>query len=152
METPMPSTRRLPTLAPLLLTLVGAPVLAQDVDPATLYEVTTEGTSTQVKAGGQGTFVLAIKSKPGAHVSDEAPLKLELTGKQLTPALKTLTREQSVAKKADGQQFVDPRFEVPFTAVSAGKGTLDATLTFFICTEKICARQKKTFSLPVEVQ
>ena len=51
----MPSTRRLPTLAPLLLTLVGAPVLAQDVDPATLYEVTTEGTSTQVKAGGQGT-------------------------------------------------------------------------------------------------
>ncbi|CAM4283301.1 protein-disulfide reductase DsbD family protein [Corallococcus soli] len=148
----MPSPRRFPHLATLLLTLVSAPVLAQDVDPATLYEVTTEGTSTQVKAGGQGTFVLAIKSKAGAHVSDEAPLKLELKGTQLTPAQKTLTLEQSVAKKAQGQQYVDPRFEVPFTAATAGKGTLDATLTFFICTEKICARQKKTFSLPVEVQ
>ncbi|MCY1035459.1 hypothetical protein OV207_28715 [Corallococcus sp. BB11-1] len=148
----MPSPRRFPHLATLLLTLVSAPVLAQDVDPATLYEVTTEGTSTQVKAGGQGTFVLAIKSKAGAHVSDEAPLKLELKGTQLTPAQKTLTLEQSVAKKAQGQPYVDPRFEVPFTAATAGKGTLDATLTFFICTEKICARQKKTFSLPVEVQ
>jgi hypothetical protein len=29
---------------------------------------------------------------------------------------------------------------------------LDAKLTFFICTEKICARQQKTFSIPVEVQ
>jgi hypothetical protein len=145
--------RRLPKLAPLLLSLVAAPVLAQDVDPATLYEVSTEGTSAQVKAGGQGTFVLAIKSKAGAHVSDEAPLKLELSGKQVTPAQKTLTREQSVAKKAPGQAFVDPRFEVPFTAAAAaGKGTVDATLTFFICTEKICARQKKTLSLPVEVQ
>jgi hypothetical protein len=148
----MPSSRSLSTLAPLLMTLVGAPVLAQDVDPATLYDVSTEGTSTQVKAGGRGTFVLSIKPKPGAHVSDEAPLKLELKSQQLTPEQKTLSLAQSVAKKAEGQQYADPRFEVPFTAATAGKGTLDATLTFFICTEKICARQKKVFSLPVEVQ
>jgi hypothetical protein len=122
------------------------------VDPSTLYEVSTEGTSTQVKAGEQGVFVLSIKSKPGAHVSDEAPLKLELKGTQLTPTKEKLALADSVAKKAAGQAFVDPRFEVPFKASAAGKGTLDAKLTFFICSEQLCARQQKTFSIPVEVR
>ncbi|WP_426751446.1 hypothetical protein [Myxococcus sp. Y35] len=144
--------RRLSSLAALLAAVTcSAPVLAADVDPASLYEVSTDGTSTQVKAGEKGTFVLAIKSKAGAHVSDEAPLKLEVKGTQLTPAKEKLSLADSVAKKAEGQEFADPRFEVPFTAAAAGKGSVDAKLTFFICTEKICARQQKTFSLPVEV-
>jgi hypothetical protein len=105
-----------------------------------------------VKAGEKGVFVLSIKSKAGAHVSDEAPLKLQVKGSQLTPAKEQLGREDSVAKKAEGQAFVDPRFEVPFMAAVAGKGSVDAKLTFFICTEKICARQQKTVSIPVEVQ
>jgi hypothetical protein len=144
--------RRLTPVAALLAAMVCAPALAQDVDPASLYELSTEGTSAQVKAGDKGTFVLSIKTKSGAHVSEEAPLKLELKGTQLTPTKEKLTREDSVAKKVAGQQVPDPRFEVPFTAATAGKGTLDAKLTFFICTEKICARQQKTLSLPVEVQ
>ncbi|AKQ67032.1 hypothetical protein A176_003944 [Myxococcus hansupus] len=129
----------------------AAPVLAADVDPASLYEVSTEGTSAQVKAGETGSFVLTIKSKEGAHVSDEAPLRLEVKGTLLTPAKEKLVLSDSVAKKAEGQAFADPRFVVPFTTASAGKGSLDAKLVFFICTEKICARQQKTFSLPVEV-
>ncbi|MBN1209309.1 MAG: hypothetical protein JXB05_30940 [Myxococcaceae bacterium] len=125
---------------------------ADEADPSTLYEVTTEGTSTKLKAGEQGVFVLTIKSKAGAHVSDEAPLKLQVKGTQLTPAKEQLGREDSVVKKAEGQAYVDPRFEVPFKAAAAGKGAVDAKLTFFICTEKICARQQKTFNIPVEVQ
>ncbi|MCY1077159.1 hypothetical protein [Archangium lansingense] len=144
--------RRITTLAAALVALASTQVQAEgQVDPTTLYEVSTEGTSTKVKAGEQGVFVLSIKSKQGAHVSDEAPLKLELKGTQLTPAQEKLALKDSVAKKAQGQQFVDPRFEVPFKATAAGKGTLDAKLTFFICTENLCARQQKTFSLPVEV-
>ncbi|ABF86929.1 hypothetical protein MXAN_3062 [Myxococcus xanthus DK 1622] len=151
-ETPMLRRQRLSSLAALLAAVTcSAPVLAADVDPASLYEVSTEGTSTQVKAGEKGTFVLAIKTKAGAHVSDEAPLKLEVKGSQLTPAKEKLVLADSVAKKAEGQAFADPRFEVPFTTAAAGKGSVDAKLVFFICTEKICARQQKTFSLPVEV-
>jgi hypothetical protein len=70
----------------------------------------------------------------------------------VTPAKEQLGREDSVAKKTEGQAYADPRFEVPFTAAAAGKGTVDAKLTFFICTEKICARQQKNVSIPVEVQ
>jgi hypothetical protein len=145
--------RRITSAAAVLAAVVCTQAFAADeVDPATLYEVSTEGTSTQFKAGEKGVFVLSIKSKAGAHVSEEAPLKLEVKGAQVTPAKEKLGREDSVAKKAQGQTFVDPRFEVPLTASAAGKGSVDAKLTFFICTEKICARQQKTFSVPVEVQ
>ncbi|MDY7230901.1 hypothetical protein [Hyalangium rubrum] len=145
--------RRLGPIAALWVAVACTQARAGDeVDPASLYEVSTEGSSTKVKAGEKGVFVLAIKSKGGAHVSDEAPLKLQVKGTQLAPAKADLTRTDSVAKKAEGQAFVDPRFEVPFTAEAAGQGTVDAKLTFFICTEKICARQQKTVSVPVEVQ
>lgn len=145
--------RRLAPLAALWVAFTWTQAHAADeTDPSTLYEVSTEGTSAKVKAGEKGVFVLSIKSKAGAHVSDEAPLKLQVKGTQLTPAKEQLGREDSVAKKAEGQAFVDPRFEVPFTAAVAGKGSVDAKLTFFICTEKICARQQKTVSIPVEVQ
>jgi hypothetical protein len=146
-------SRRFTTLLAAVAALACTQGLAEEqVDPSTLYEVSTEGTTTRMKAGDQGTFVLSIRSKQGAHVSDEAPLKLELKGTQLTPARERLALADSVAKKAPGQQFADPRFEVPFQAQAVGKGTLDAKLTFFICTEKLCARQQKTFSIPVEVQ
>jgi hypothetical protein len=145
--------RRLAPLAALWVALAWTQARAADeVDPSAFYDVSTEGTSTKVKAGEKGVFVLSIKSKTGAHVSDEAPLKLQVKGTQLTPAKEQLGREDSVAKKSEGQTLVDPRFEVPFTAAAAGKGTLDAKLTFFICTEKLCARQQKTFSVPVEVE
>ncbi len=144
--------RRLAPLAALVAAIACTKASADEVDPSTLYEVSTEGTSTMVKAGDKGVFVLSIKSKAGAHVSDEAPLKLQVKGAQLTPAKEELVLADSVAKKAEGQKWVDPRFEVPFTAAAAGKGTVDAKLTFFICTEKICARQQKILSVPVEVQ
>jgi hypothetical protein len=145
--------RRLAPLAALWAAFVWTQARAADeVDPSTLYEISTEGSSAKVKAGEKGVFVLSIKSKAGAHVSDEAPLKLQVKGTQVTPAKEQLGREDSVVKKAEGQAFVDPRFEVPFTAAAAGKGTVDAKLTFFICTENICARQQKTCSIPVEVE
>lgn len=149
----MRQLRRLAPIATLWVAFTWTQAHAADeVDPSTLYEVSTEGTSAKLKAGEKGVFVLSIKSKEGAHVSDEAPLKLQVKGTQVTPAKEQLGREDSVAKKAEGQAFVDPRFEVPFTAAVTGKGSVDAKLTFFICTEKICARQQKTFSIPVEVQ
>ncbi len=124
---------------------------AGEEDPARLYEVTTEGTSSKVKAGEKGKVVIEIRAKAGAHVSDQAPLKIELSGKQVTPEKQKLTLADSVGKKAAGQEYANPKFEVPFATAAAGSGAVEAKLTFFICTEKICARQQKQLSLPVEV-
>jgi hypothetical protein len=148
----MPRLQHVTSLAAALLALACSPVHAEgQVDPATLYEVSTAGSSAQVKTGESGVFVLSIKSKPGAHVSDEAPLRLELKGTGVVPTQDKLALKDSVAKKAAGHEFVDPRFEVPFKADAAGKGRVEAKLTFFICSEQLCARQQKTFSVPVEV-
>lgn len=134
------------------LSLLAAPLaFAGDVDPASLYEVTTEGSTGALKAGEKGTFVLAIQVKEGAYVSNEAPLKLQLSGKNVTPEKSKLTYKDHVAKVAEGQKQPNPRFEVPIKAEAAGTGAVDAKLTFFICTEKICARQQKELSVPVQV-
>ncbi|HZA51332.1 MAG TPA: hypothetical protein VE549_11375 [Myxococcaceae bacterium] len=125
--------------------------LAKDVDPSTLYEVTTRGSTEKLKAGETGSFVLQISPKPGAHVSDEAPLRLELKGQNVKVEKAKLTLADSVAKKAEGQKYQNPRFEVPVTAAGAGKGSVDGKLVFFICTENLCARQQKTLSVPIEI-
>jgi hypothetical protein len=143
---------RLALAATLVLTTAcSAPALAKDVDPSTLYEVTTRGSTEKLKMGEQGRFVLQISVKEGAHVSDEAPLRLELKGQNVRLEKAKLTLADSVAKKAPGQPYASPRFEVPITAEAAGKGGVDGKLTFFICTEQICSRQQKTINVPVEV-
>lgn len=130
-----------------LLTLSATGAFAEDADPETLYELSTEGTPAKVKTGEQAKFVLSISAKPGAHISDEAPLKIELTGTNVKLSKTKLVREDSVTKKKEGELFTSPRFEVPFTAAAAGAGKVDVKATFFICTDKICARQQKTVSV-----
>ena len=125
--------------------------MAKDVDPSTLYEVTTRGSTEKLKPGQTGSFVLQITPKAGAHVSDEAPLRLELKGQNVKVEKTKLTLGDSVAKKADGQKYQNPRFEVPVRAEAAGKGSVDGKLIFFICTETLCARQQKTLSVPIEI-
>lgn len=136
----------------LMVVLAGLPVLAE-TDVKSLYDVSTEGSSTTVKAGEKGTVVIAIATKDGAHVSDEAPLKIELASKESKLDKTKLTLADSVAKKVEGGKTPpDPRFEIAFTAAAKGKATVEAKMTFFICTDKICARQTKTLNFPVEVQ
>src|SRR5258707_11640162 len=128
---------------------IGGPVFAQQgqpVDPATLYEVTTQGSAQKVKGGRKGTVALFLKTKGGSHVSTEAPFKIEVTGKGLKPEKDKLTLADAVEKKPVPEGVADPRFEIPFLATSAGQGAVDAKLPFFISPEKICARQQKTLS------
>ena len=123
-----------------------------ETDVASLYEVTTDGTSTKLKAGETGKLVISIKAKNGAHVSDEAPLKIELSSRQSTISKDKLTLADSLNPKKQGEaNYPDPRFEVPFTPTAHGPATVEAKMTFFICTEKLCSRQVKNLTLPVEV-
>src|ERR1700716_3044832 len=119
---------------------IGSPVFAQPEDPGTLYGGTTQASAQKVKGGGKGTVVLFLKTKDGSHVSTEAPFKIEVTGKGLKPEKDRLTLADAVAKKPVPEGVAAPRFEIPFLATSAGQGAVEAKLTFFICTEKICAR------------
>ena len=124
---------------------------AADPDPSSLYVVTTEGSTTALKSGQPGTFVLSIRTVAGAHISEDAPMKLTLSGSGgVEPAKALLGRTDAKSvRKPDGAS--DARFEVPLTASAKGQGAVEAKLTFFVCTETLCARQQKTLSLPVTV-
>jgi hypothetical protein len=142
-------SRALPAL--LLLTL-SAPAGAAGADAASLYELITDGTSARLKAGDPGTLVIQFKLKSGAHVSDEAPLKIELSSPGLALSRERLTLADSANPKKPGEtSFPEPRFVVPFTPKAPGSTSVEAKMTFFICTEKLCARQQKSLSIPVEV-
>jgi hypothetical protein len=136
----------------LALLLFAAPIArAADPDPSSLYVVTTEGSSTTLKSGQPGTFVLSIRTVAGAHISEDAPMKLTLSGSGgVAPAKALLSRSDAKSvPKPDGA--ADPRFEVPLTASAKGQGAVEAKLTFFVCTETLCSRQQKTLSVPVTV-
>jgi hypothetical protein len=124
-----------------------------EVDVSTLYDVSSEGTSKELKANERGKVVISITAKEGAHVSDEAPLRIELSAKQATLEKQKLTLADSLTKKVEGaRSYPNPRFEVAFTPEGKGSASVEAKMTFFICTESQCARQQKTLTLPVTVK
>jgi hypothetical protein len=141
-------------MRPLLpLLLLSSLALAGDVDPTRLYRLSTEGSTAQLRPGQKGKVVVEVQSLEGAHVSDEAPLKLTLAGTgSVTPERQALVYGDSVRKKSDTVKYPDPRFEVPIAATGTGPGAVEAKLTFFICTADLCLRQQKTLSVPVRVE
>lgn len=140
---------RVSPLCALVLCCLSGVATATDVSG--LYEVITDGTSTSAEAGKQATLAIAIVTREGAHVSDEAPLRIDLSGTNAAPAQQRLTLAHSLEQKPAGQKYPKPRFEVAFTAQRPGRATMDAKMVFFICTDQVCARQTKTLSLPLEV-
>ena len=133
--------------------LVASLALAAEVDPTTLYRITTDGTSAKVAPGKKGTLVLEIQSLKGAHVSDEAPLRIQLSGTgAVTPQKTQLVYGDSVRKPSASVKYPDPRFEVPLDTQGKGPGTVEAQMVFFVCTEQLCLRQQKTLSVPVTVE
>jgi hypothetical protein len=126
--------------------------VAADPSTSEFFQVTSEGTTTKLKAGEAGKLVLSISTKNGAHVSEEAPLKIELSSKESKLTKQKLTLADSVTRQQDGgREHPDPRFEVPFIPTAHGTTTLEAQLTFFLCTEKQCTRQSQKMTVPVEV-
>jgi hypothetical protein len=115
------------------------------VDPASLYELSASMSPAKLKVGGKGTLLLEINPRGEAHVSEESPLSVELTGQNVKPAQEKLTRADAASPKS-------PQFKVPVTAEKVGAGSVEVKATFFICTENLCARQKKQLSVPVTVE
>ncbi len=134
-----------------MISLLLIAVLSQTPDVSGLYDLTTEGSTLKVKAGEKGKLVLDIKAKSGAHISDEAPLKIELKAVGAKPEKDKLTYKDSIGVRRDGVEYPDPHFEVPFTSDKAGKASIEAKMKFFVCTDKVCAPQTKTVTLPVDV-
>lgn len=147
----MNATRLFASAVAALSLLACSRAFAEAPDTSKLYSVQAEATPS-VKAGDQGKVTITFKTEAGAHISDEAPLKIVLSGKNVTPAKATLHYQDSLAQKTAAQSYPDPRFEVPFTTQAKGQGEVDAKMTFFVCSANLCARHEQTVALPVTVK
>lgn len=128
----------------LMLALV---LLAAPPDVSHAYRIETSQV-VKVKKGESGKARVAVVPRSDAHVSPDAPISLTLSaGPGLKLAKEKLGRADAKETAAKGVEF-----DVPFTASSAGKDELKGTLSFFICTEKLCEKQKREVALAVEVQ
>lgn len=151
----LPTTRSMGVLLGLALVgLWSVPSHAEaPSDPTRLYALETTGTSTEVKAGGSGTFVLRIKPEGEAYISPSTPLSLVLGGEGVTFG-KTRLGLADVASggPVEGSDSVTPHFEVPFDVTAPGSARIRAQLTFFLCTRSSCIRQVREIELPVRVR
>jgi hypothetical protein len=129
----------------LALALVGLLAAAPDVSGT--YRIETSKVL-KVKKGETAHAKVEVVPRSDAHVSPEAPISLALTS---GPAVK-LEKEKFGRPEAKETKEKGVTFDVPFTASSAGKDELKGTLSFFICTEKLCEKQKREIAMAVEVQ
>ena len=131
--------------------VLAVATLARAADPAAdaaqSYRIDTSGSTTQLKAGGKGTLVLAIVPVQKVHVHPQAPLKIALESKGLQLEKSALGHQDAVDPNAEG-----PRFEVPFAATQRGKQEARAKLDFFICSDQWCVKQVRDVVVPVAVK
>jgi hypothetical protein len=132
--------------------LLALSPLARAAEPgaeaAKSYTIDTAGTTEKVTPGKPGLLVLSIVPVEKIHVDPRAPLRITLDG---TPGLKlaktSLGKADPVDPKATGR-----RFEVPFTAETAGKHEVKAKLDFFVCSDQWCVKQVRDVTVAIEAR
>ena len=130
-----------------MIALALAGLLAASPDVSGTYRVESPKVL-KVKKGETAHAKVEVVPRSDAHVSPEAPISLSLTsGAGVKLAKDKLGRADAKETQAKGVEF-----DVPFTAAAAGKDEVKGTLSFFICTEKLCEKQKREIAMAVEVQ
>ncbi len=126
------------TLAILAGMLVSTSALAaEEVNKADWYSLKYD-VAGAVKAGAASSCKLTITPATGHVLKTETPFKAMLKGSEGVKVEKD---------KYTSKDFVDPKsveksIETKFTAAAAGKHSLNADLTFFVCSDEVCKRFK----------
>ena len=99
------------------------------------------------QAGELARFVVNLEPRGVFHVNQEYPIEISLKGDAETSFPKA-----SLAK-ADAAQFDEKkaRFDVPFTAKSAGDHKIMANVKFAVCTDENCVPDERDLALAVAV-
>lgn len=112
-----------------------------------LYTLEGKATPEALAEGDKGSLQIEIKGQKGAYISEEAPVRVKLSGRNVKVEKASLSRKD--VQPGSGKS---PRFEVPFVAEAKGEGAVEADMVFFVCTETLCERQAKKITIPVTVK
>ena len=102
----------------------------------------------KLKAGEKASVRIEVVPNAGDHVSPEAPVSLTAVAPgQLELPKAKLAREDARPTPAQGVEF-----SLPVAGKDKGQGELKAQLSFYICVQNLCARQKRDLTVPVIVE
>lgn len=96
--------------------------------------------------GVPGTLRLELTTQAPWHVNEEYPLAVHLQGVESLRFGKE-NLERGDAEEA-GEEAI--RFQIPFTATTAGEHRITANVDFAVCTDQACVPEERELALVVE--
>lgn len=111
------------------------------------FAIDTSQTSSSIKVKGKGKLSILIKPGEGLKVHPDAPLEVKVkTSSGLSSSKNKLGRGDVVDAKATA-----PELACDLNASAAGAQTVDAELSFFLCSDSWCQRMKDRVTINVDV-
>ena len=100
-----------------------------------LYKVKASVASPQVAVGQSTALEVQFEVAKDAHISDEAPLTIKLSGEGVSFEKPVLHYADSLKPRGPA-----PRFQEQLTATTPGSHTVEIDLSFYVCTAELCNR------------
>lgn len=141
------------TLALPVAAVAGVPAgttapVADDKATKDDYAVDTSATSAKIKVNADGTFSLKITPKNGKKVHPEAPLEVSIVENAAIKAGKSKLGRGDLKEKG----AKEPEVTTTLRGVKAGATTLEANISFFLCTDAWCQRMSDRVQIPITVE
>lgn len=142
---PMAVVRRTLSLAAVAIGATAVLAAAAQAADATTYEIQKSAPATTVGATAKAS--VTVQGKNGWHVNEEAPITITLKSDDGVTLPKTKMARADLAQSTKETA----RFDIPFSATSAGKKTITAEARFVMCQEQACKPAKETVALEIQV-
>lgn len=112
------------------------------------YAIDTSGTSTEIKVASDGRLSIHIKPREGLKVHPQAPLEV-----RLKPSAGVKTEKKKLGR-ADVKEAEagDPELGCGVTGEQSGEQKIEADVSFFLCSDKVCQRMKDKVVVAVAVK
>lgn len=138
------------SLAAVLLLAGSALAEEKKKDRATKddYTIDVSGSSAAVKVGSKGVIKIVIKPKNETKIHPQAPLEISLT----QPAGLVVEKKKLGRKDVKDKKAKAPELGCGVTGEKAGDYSVDADVSFFLCTESFCQRMTDRVSIAVKVE
>lgn len=111
------------------------------------YTVTARANEGGYDQGALGSFGIQIEAQGEWHLNDQFPFSLHVEA----PEALALPNAQLAQSDAASWEEMDARFDVPFTASSAGEHEVRATVRFAVCNPRTCVPKTAQLALAVPV-
>ena len=106
-------------------------------DTSSLYDLVYK-VDGDVAAGKAGACALTITPKGKQTLKTSTPFKAMVKGSDGV----AVSKDKYTAKDFVDEKTPAKTIKTEFTASKAGEGTVNADLTFFLCTDEVCKRYK----------